>query len=177
MQINSLTETLERSYQVLREALAQELLDQIRSHSPAFFEQLVIDLLLKMGNRGSAKDAGEAIGRSHDGGIDGITKEDKLGLDVIYVQAKRWESTVGRSEVQAFAGSLEGHRAKKGVFIPTPQFSSEACEYVKRIEKKIVLIDGKTLAQLMIEHNVGVSTVATYELKRIEQDYFSEDNM
>ncbi|HHV61982.1 MAG TPA: restriction endonuclease [Firmicutes bacterium] len=170
-------EALERSYQALRKTLAQELLEQIKSKSPDFFERLVVDLLLQMGYGGSFKDAGQAIGKTGDGGVDGIIKEDKLGLDVIYIQAKRWEGTVGRSEVQAFAGSLEGHRAKKGVFITTSRFSNDAHEYVEKIEKRIVLIDGETLAQLMIDYNVGVSTVASYEIKRIDLDYFADDSI
>ncbi|MEW5993545.1 MAG: restriction endonuclease [Candidatus Zixiibacteriota bacterium] len=168
-------ELLEESYSELYEGIASELLEKVKSGSPQFFETLVIDLLVKMGYGGSRKDAGEAIGRSKDGGIDGIIKEDKLGMDVIYIQAKRWENTVGRPVVQAFAGSLEGMRAKKGVLITTSQFSADAIEYVERIEKKIVLIDGDMLAKLMIDHNVGVSTVSTYEIKKIDFDYFEED--
>lgn len=167
-------EMLESSYQALRKALVQELLERIKHHSPEFFERLVIDLLLKMGYGGPFQGAGQAIGRSGDGGVDGIIKEDKLGLDVIYIQAKRREGVIGRPEVQAFTGSLEGHHAKKGVFITTSRFSNDAYEYVKKIEKRVVLIDGETLAQHMIDHNVGVSTVNTYEIKRIDSDYFSE---
>src|SRR3954468_20475629 len=121
-----------------------------------------------MGYGGSRQDAGRAIGKSGDGGIDGIIKEDKLGLDVIYIQAKRWEGTVGRPEIQKFAGALQGQRARKGVFITTSTFTSEACEFTSMIESKIVLIDGQQLAQLMIDHHVGVSTVATYDLKKID---------
>lgn len=128
-----------------------------------------------MGYGGSRKDAGEAVGQSGDGGIDGIIKEDKLGLDAIYIQAKRWESIVGRPIVQAFAGSLEGQRARKGVLITTSQFSKEAREYVGKIEKKIVLIDGEQLAQLMIDHGIGVTEVAAYIIKRVDLDYFSEE--
>jgi restriction system protein len=169
-------EILEVGYQTLRASLAQEMLDRIRQASPAFFEKLVIELLLKMGYGGSKQDAGSAIGRSGDGGIDGIIKEDKLGLDVIYVQAKRWGSTtVGRPDVQAFAGSLEGFRARKGVFITTSQFSGEAGQYVTHIEKKIVLIDGHQLSELMIDHGLGVTTVVTYEVRRVDTDYFSEE--
>ena len=168
-------ETLEASYQNLRRSLAQELLDKIKQASPAFFETLVIDLLVAMGYGGSRRDAGEAVGRSGDDGIDGIIKEDKLGLDAIYVQAKRWEGSVGRPVVQAFAGSLEGHRARKGVLITTSQFSQDARDYVRRIEKKIVLIDGELLTQLMIDHNIAVTEEASYVVKRIDQDYFSEE--
>jgi len=155
--------------------LAQELLERIKNCSPKFFERLVIELLVKMGYGGSMHDAGQAIGRSGDGGIDGIIKEDKLGLDVIYVQAKRWKGTVGRPVVQAFAGSLEGQRAKKGILITTSQFSSDAKEYVLRIEKKIVLIDGEMLAKLMIDNDVGVSKVTSYDIKKIDSDYFSDE--
>lgn len=169
-------ELLESSYQALRGQLADELLERLKKCSPAFFERLVVQLLVAMGYGGSLADAGHAIGRSGDEGIDGIIKEDKLGLDVICVQAKRWpENTVGRPAVQAFAGSMEGFRAKKGVFITTSSFSRDAQEYVNRTERKIVLIDGKQLAELMIDHNVGVNTGRTFALKRLDLDYFLED--
>jgi restriction system protein len=158
----------------LREQLATDLLDRIARSTPAFFEQLVIDLLVAMGYGGSRQDAGQAVGRSGDGGIDGIIKEDRLGLDAVYVQAKRWEAVVGRPVVQAFAGSLEGHRAKKGVLITTSDFSADARDYIQRIEKRIVLIGGKQLAQLMMDHNVGVTIVNTYSVKKIDGDYFEE---
>lgn len=138
-------EVLEAGYLELRRDLAQELLNRIKSSPPRFFEQLVVDLLVAMDYGGSRIDAGEAVGQSGDGGVDGIIKEDKLGLDAIYLQAKRWDNTVGRPIVQAFAGSLDGYRAKKGVLITTSQFSPEAKDYVNRIEKKIVLIDGEEL--------------------------------
>lgn len=128
-----------------------------------------------MGYGGTRQDAGKAVGKSGDGGIDGIIKEDKLGLDTIYIQAKRWENTVGRPEIQKFVGALTGQRAKKGLFITTSDFSKDSLDYVSRIDTKIVLIDGETLAQLMIDHNVGVSTIASYELKKIDSDYFSEE--
>lgn len=171
----TLEETLEASYQSIRRGLAQDLLEHIKTYSPKFFEKLVVDLLLAMGYGGSRNDAGQAIGQSGDGGVDGIIKEDKLGLDVVYVQAKRWENTVGRPQVQGFAGSLEGLRARKGVFITTSQFSQDAKDYVNRIEKKIVLIDGEQLAQYMIDYGVGVSEVASYTVKKIDLDYFDED--
>ena len=132
----------------------------------------MIDLLVAMGYGGSVEDAGKAVGKSGDGGIDGITKEDKLGLNVIHVQAKRWKDTVGRPEIQAFAGSLEGVRGKKGVFITTSSFTSEAAAYVRNIDKRIVLIDGKQLADLMVEHNVGVYEIDTHTVKRLDVDYF-----
>lgn len=168
-------ETLESAYQRMRQDLAVELLQSIKTCSPSFFEKLVIDLLVKMGYGGTRKDAGAAIGKSGDGGIDGIIKEDRLGLDAIYIQAKRWENPVGRPDIQKFAGALQGQRAKKGVFLTTSAFSSEAYDYVSRIESKIVLIDGNLLANLMMDHNVGVSSIAAYELKRVDTDYFTEE--
>ncbi|MCC7106823.1 MAG: restriction endonuclease [Chloroflexi bacterium] len=167
-------EVLESSYQQLRSQLAQEILDRVKNCSPKFFEHLVVDLLVAMGYGGSRKDAGQAVGQTGDAGIDGIIKEDKLGLDVVYIQAKRWEGVVGRPVVQAFAGSLEGERARKGVLITTSHFSPDAISYVRRIEKKIVLIDGEQLAQLMIEHGVGVNEVVSYTIKRVDADYFEE---
>jgi restriction system protein len=167
-------ETLETAYLRLRSALAQELLERIKVSSPKFFERLVVDLLVSMGYGGSRRDAGEAVGQSGDAGIDGIIKEDKLGLDVVYIQAKRWEGVVGRPVVQAFAGSLEGQRARKGVLITTSKFSPDAHTYVGIIEKKIVLIDGEQLAELMIDHDVGVNEVAQYAVKRVDLDYFEE---
>jgi restriction system protein len=146
------TEMLDKSYQRLRKALAQDLLDRIKASPPSFFEQLVVDLLVSMGYGGSQEDAGQAIGKSGDGGIDGIIKEDRLGLDFVYIQAKRWEKVVGRPQIQGFAGSLEGQRARKGVFITTSSYSKDATEYVKRIEKRIVLIDGQQLAELMLDY-------------------------
>jgi len=168
-------ESLEASYQELQESLASDLLQNIKQCPPDFFERLVVDVLIKMGYGGSRKEAGQAIGRTGDEGIDGIIKEDKLGLDIIYMQAKRWENTVGRPEIQKFAGALQGQRARKGIFITTSNFSKEALDYVKNIDSKIILIDGQRLAELMIEHNVGVSPVASYEVKKIDTDYFIED--
>lgn len=168
-------ETLESAYQSLRRELINELLQRVRSCSPKFFESLVLDVLLAMGYGGSRQDAGQAVGQSGDGGIDGVIKEDKLGLDIMYIQAKRWESVVGRSIVQAFAGSLEGHRARKGVLITTSYFSNEAKDYVNKIEKKIVLIDGEQLSQYMIDYGVGVTQVASYVVKKIDNDYFADD--
>ena len=163
---------LASAYQKIRKNLEGELIDQIKSASPAFFERLVIDLLVAMGYGGSRQDAGRAIGRSGDGGIDGIIKEDKLGLDAIYIQAKRWESTVGRPEIQKFAGALQGQRANKGVFITTSSYSREAEEYASAINTKIILIDGERLASLMVDHNVAVTPIGMYELKKIDFDYF-----
>jgi restriction system protein len=168
-------EEIEAAYLTLRDALITELLETVKSCSPAFFEQLVVDLLVKMGYGGTRKDAGQAIGRSGDGGIDGVIKEDRLGLDIVYVQAKKWENSVSRPEIQKFAGALQGQRARRGVFITTSDFSSAARDYVSRIDSKIVLIDGETLAQLMLDFNIGVTSVATYELKRVDLDYFTGD--
>lgn len=163
---------LASAYRRLRQDLELELLEQVKASSPAFFEQLVVDLLVAMGYGGSRQDAGRRIGKSGDGGVDGIIKEDKLGLDVIYLQAKKWDDTVGRPEIQKFAGALQGHRAHKGVFITTANYSREATEYAALINTKIILISGAELAGLMIDHNVGVSTVGMYELKKIDADYF-----
>ncbi|MEZ5438578.1 MAG: restriction endonuclease [Lysobacteraceae bacterium] len=165
-------ESLERVYDELQEELAAEVLDRVKQVSPAFFEKLVVDVLVAMGYGGSREGAGKTVGRSGDGGIDGVINEDRLGLDVVYIQAKRWEGTVGRPVVQAFAGSLEGVRANKGVLITTSGFSSDADVYVRQISKKIVLIDGKQLAKFMIQYNVGVSVEARYEVKRVDSDYF-----
>jgi restriction system protein len=163
------------TYQELKHNLASEILQTIKSCSPEFFEKLVVDVLVKMGYGGTRKEAGQAIGKSGDEGIDGIINEDRLGLDVIYIQAKRWKDNVGRPEIQKFAGALQGQRARKGVFITTSYFSNEAKEYVSRIDSKIILIDGMTLAHLMIEYNVGVSTVDVYEIKKIDSDYFNDE--
>ena len=168
-------EALDAAYGRLRLDLEAELLDQVKAASPSFFERLVVELLVQMGYGGTLRDAGQAVGRSGDGGIDGIIKEDRLGLDVIYIQAKRWDSTVGRPEIQKFAGALQGHRAHKGVFITTSSFSGDALEFVSRIDSKIVLIDGSALAKHMIDHNVGVSTSRSYAVKKIDSDYFSEE--
>lgn len=169
-------EILENSYMNLRADLASELLQTVKDCTPEFFEKLVIDLLIAMGYGGSRRDAGQAIGRSGDEGIDGIIKEDKLGLDAIYIQAKRWANgTVGRPEIQKFAGALQGQRANKGIFITTSTFSKDAHEYVRNIGSKIILIDGEKLSELMIDFNIGVSVVSSYEIKKIDSDYFEEE--
>ena len=169
------SEALESAYENLRDELAGELLRKLKSCSPGFFERVVIDLLVKMGYGGSRSDAGRAIGRSGDGGIDGTIKEDKLGLDEVFVQAKRWDNNpVGRPEVMQFAGALQAQKARKGIFITTSRFTDDATKYVSRIESKIVLIDGERLCDLMIEHDVGVSTVSAYPVKKIDTDYFDE---
>ena len=168
-------EALEEAYQRLRDELAAEVLTLVRKADPAFFEQLVVDLMLKMGYGGPGDDAGSVTSYGGDAGIDGVINEDYLGLDVVYLQAKRWENTVGRPEIQKFVGALHGKRAKKGVFLTTSNFSADAIEYVKTIDPRVVLIDGMKLAQLMVEYNVGVSTAQTYEIKRVDSDYFGAE--
>lgn len=163
------------AYRTIKAGIQKEILENIMNSSSAFFERLVIDLIVRMGYGGSRSDAGRAIGKSGDEGIDGIINEDKLGLDVIYLQAKRWEGSVGRPEIQKFAGALQGQRARKGIFITTSSFSSKALEYVCTIDSKIILIDGDRLSSLMFEHSVGVSTSGIYELKKIDSDYFEEN--
>jgi restriction system protein len=168
-------ERIESSWQEMRRELGDDLLARIKGAPPAFFERLVVRLLVEMGYGGSFADAGRSIGRSGDGGIDGIIKEDKLGLDAVYVQAKRWENQVGRPIVQTFAGSLDGVRARKGVFITTSGFSQDAKDYVKQIEKKIVLIDGPTLIDLLLDHGVAVTTTRSFSIQKIDLDYFDGD--
>lgn len=170
-------ETLDKAYQQIKNQLAQELIDRILQKPPSFFEKLIIDLLLAMGYGGSVDDAGKVTGKPSDEGIDGIIKEDKLGLDVIYIQAKRWgpEKLVGRPEIQRFVGALAGFGARKGIFITTSDFTKEAKEYIPKNETKIVLINGQMLANLMIEYNVGVFVDTKYEIKKIDNDYFDEE--
>jgi restriction system protein len=166
-------ETLEEAYQEIRDNLAQELLSNIMKCSPAFFENLVVELLVKMGYGGSRSEAARAVGQTSDGGIDGIIDEDRLGLDTIYIQAKRWEGNVGRPEIQKFVGALMGKRARKGIFITSSSFSPDALSYVHTIDYKVILIDGKKLADFMIDYDVGVSEITAYKIKRIDSDYFS----
>jgi restriction system protein len=168
-------EILQKAHQSIRNELGAELLTRVKSNSPRFFESLVVDLMIAMGYGGSRADAGKAIGQIGDEGVDGIIKEDRLGLDIIYLQAKRWEGTVGRPEIQRFVGALHGKRAKKGVFITTGRFSEDALDYVNTIDPKVILIDGRNLANLMIDFNLGTTTAANYELKRIDSDYFGEE--
>lgn len=168
-------EALEGAYQRLRAELETDVLDQVKKASPAFFERLVIQVLVAMGYGGSLSEAGKVIGGSGDAGIDGIIKEDRLGLDVIYVQAKRWENPVSRPEVQKFAGALQGQRARKGIFITTSTFTKEGQDFAAKIDSRVVLIDGPTLATLMIDHNVGVAPVRSFDLKRIDSDFFNEE--
>lgn len=168
-------ETLESAFLVLRRELADDVLLNVKQCSPQFFEELVVKLLLRMGYGGSREEAGQTVGRSGDGGIDGIINEDRLGLDAIYLQAKRWEGVVGRPDIMRFVGALAGQRANKGVFITTSWFTQEARDCAASSQYKVVLIDGARLADLMIEHDLGVSVAATYQLKRIDSDFFADE--
>lgn len=170
-------EALEEAYQKIREGLADEVLSTVKNSSPGFFEKLVVELLVKMGYGGSRRDAARAVGGSGDEGIDGIIDEDRLGLDTIYIQAKKWkeDNSVSRPEIQKFVGALHGQRAKKGIFITTSKFTEDAKSYASKIETKVVLIDGKRLANLMIDYNVGVTPQTNYEIKSLDSDYFGEE--
>jgi len=165
---------LEYGYQRIRQQLAADLLAKVKDASPAFFEKLVVELLVAMGYGGSRQDAGRTVGRAGDGGIDGVINEDRLGLDVIYIQAKRWDGTVGRPEIQKFAGALQGQRAKKGIFITTSDFTKDATGYAAMIDSRIVLVNGTRLSNLMIDHGIGVTRATSYEVKRLDSDYFEE---
>ena len=173
-EIETPEEIIEKNFLKIRKNLALELLSKVKGSTPLFFENLVVELLVKMGYGGSIKDAGKAIGKSGDEGIDGIIKEDKLGLDIIYIQAKRWENVVGRPEIQKFVGALAGQGAKKGIFITTAKFTKEAREYQPKNETKIVLIDGEQLADFMIDYDLAVSQKDKYVIKQIDYDYFDE---
>jgi restriction system protein len=165
-------ELLESSYKIIQEELGIQLLNQVKKCTSEFFERLVVQLLVEMGYGGSIEEAGQAIGRQGDEGIDGVIKEDVLGLDVLYIQAKKWDGTIGRPDIQKFAGALQGQRAKKGIFITTGNFSKEAQEYTNKIDSKIVLIDGKQLTEYMIDKNIGVTLEKSYFIKKLDQDYF-----
>ena len=165
---------IESATSELEEKLRASLMEQLLGSDPYFFEQIVIDVLLAMGYGGSKEEAAQVTKKSNDGGIDGIINEDRLGLDVIYVQAKRWQHNIGRKEIQSFVGALAGFQAQKGIFITTSNFVSNAEEYANSVSQKVILIDGPRLADLMIEHNVGVSTDQTIEIKRLDSDYFEE---
>lgn len=169
-------ERIDSAYRELRTALAAELLDRVFEQSPEFFEQLVLDVLHAMGYGGSREDSIERLGQSGDEGVDGVIREDRLGLDLIYVQAKRWSGVVGRPEIQKFFGALHGKRATKGVFITTSNFSKDAVTFAEGVTPRVILVDGKELAQLMIEHKVGVTTSREYEIKRVDLDYFVTDD-
>lgn len=174
-EIESADESIDSLYQSIREKLAEDLLVQIKNNTPEFFEELVIDLLVAMGYGGSREDAGKAVGRSHDGGIDGIINEDRLGLDVVYVQAKRLEANIGEPPIRDFVGALDGKGSQKGIFITTSKFNPSAKQFADRSSKKIVLVDGEQLTQYMIDHNIGVATSKIYEIKRVDSDYFAEE--
>ncbi|MEI6291038.1 MAG: restriction endonuclease [Chloroflexota bacterium] len=168
-------EILEDAYQEIREDLIQEILDTVKTCPASFFERLVVELLVKIGYGGSRKEASRAVGKSGDGGIDGIIDEDRLGLDAIYIQAKRWEGNVGRPEIQKFVGALMGKKAKKGIFITTSGFTSDAISFAHTIDYNVVLLDGRKVAELMIDFDIGVTEVSVYKLKRIDSDYFSNN--
>jgi restriction system protein len=163
------------AYRELRGTLASDLLERVAEQSPEFLEDVVLDVLHAMGYGGSRDDAAERLGRSGDEGVDGVIRQDKLGLDLIYVQAKKWSNPVGRPEIQRFVGALQGQRARKGVFITTSSFSPEAVTYADSVSPRVILVDGPALAQLMIDHGVGVSVATTYEIKRVDQDYFGAE--
>lgn len=167
-------EALEYGYQQMRDDLRQQLLKEVTNVSPAFFEKLVVELLVKMGYGGTVRDAARIVGRTGDEGIDGVIKEDRLGLDTIYVQAKRWQGVVGRPKLMEFVGALKGQKANKGVFITTSRFTGDAIDYVSKVDSKVVLIDGDQLADLMIDFHIGVSPFITYEIQRLDSDYFAE---
>jgi len=168
-------EALEYSYQEISTALASDLLEQVKNCPPAFFEKLVVHLLVAMGYGGSIRDAGQVIGHPGDGGIDGVIKQDPLGLDVVYIQAKRWQGAVGSPELQAFVGALAGQHASKGVFITTSNFTPAASDFVAKVPNKVILINGTTLTQLMIDHDIGVSMANTYKIKKIDVGYFADE--
>lgn len=168
-------EAIDAAVQAVRGAVAAELLDRIKAAPPDFFERLVVELLLKMGYGGSRRDAGQAVGKSGDGGIDGVIKEDRLGLDAVYIQAKRWEGSVGAAVVREFAGTLDFHKASKGVLITTSTFTADAKTFIQSIGKRIVLIDGSMLTELMIDNEVGVVTESAYRLVRVDQGFFEPE--
>jgi restriction system protein len=167
-------EVFEDAYDQIRANLAESVLENVLKSSPSFFERLVVELLVNMGYGGSRKDAAKAVGQSGDEGIDGTIDEDRLGLDTIYIQAKRWkiDQRVGRPEIQKFVGALAGKRAKKGIFITTSHFSNDALKYVNDIDAKVILIDGRKLAEFMIDYGVGVTEITSFKLKKIDYDYF-----
>lgn len=167
-------ERIEEAFEQLNGSLASELQETMAKMDPFRFEQLVVDLLFAMGYGGSRKEAAKVTQKTNDEGIDGVINQDRLGLDVVYVQAKRWQGNVGRKEIQSFVGALAGQQASKGVFITTGGFNQNAVDYAAGVHQKIILIDGQRLAELMIEHNIGVVTTRTLSLKRIDADYFSE---
>ena len=170
-------EVMDQAYQTILAALVDDVLSALKRVPPARFEQIVVDVLVAMGYGGTREDAANVVGKTGDGGIDGVIKEDRLGLDTIYVQAKRWDATVGRGEVSSFVGSLLSFQSGKGVFITTGTYSSDARRYIDqmRSDKRVVLIDGPSLARLMIEPGVGVTVAQMYVIKRMDSDYFSDE--
>jgi len=168
-------EQIRAGYLRLRASLGAQLLERTKQVSPAFFEKVVIEVLVAMGYGGSHEDAARVVGRSGDGGIDGIIKQDRLGLENIYVQAKRWEGTVGRPTIQQFAGALQGQRARKGVLITTSEFTRDAIDYAAGLQNTIVLVSGAQLAELMADYGVGVGEGETLKLKKLDEDYFTEE--
>jgi restriction system protein len=168
-------EIIDAAYGELRSALADELVERVKAQTPEFFEDLVLDVLIAMGYGGTRADAAERLGRSGDGGIDGVIREDALGLDQIYVQAKRWGGSVGRPVIQGFVGALHGAHADRGVLITTSHFTPDATSYARNVPARVILIDGQHLAELMIDYGVGVTETTRYELKRIDGDYFPDD--
>jgi restriction system protein len=168
-------ELIGAAYQTIHATLKQELLDLVKKMDPLQFEHLVLDLLIAMGYGGSKAEAAQVTKASHDEGIDGLINEDRLGLDVIYIQAKRWQDTVGRKEIQSFVGALAGQQAHKGIFITTSDFADTAIAYAKKVTQKVILIDGDRLADLMIQHDIGVSTSHAFVVKHIDSDYFEEE--
>lgn len=168
-------EAIDAAHKILHSALKRDVLELVKRIDPIRFERLVLDLLLAMGYGGSREEAAQGTKASHDEGIDGVINEDRLGLDVIYLQAKRWQQTVGRKEIQSFVGALAGQQASKGVFITTSDFADPATQYARKVAQKVILIDGDRLADLMIQHNIGVSRIRAYEVKQVDSDYFEID--
>jgi restriction system protein len=168
-------EAVAAGYQKLKEQVEADLLARVKSCPPEFFERLVVRLLTTMGYGGSLADAGKAIGKTGDGGVDGVIKEDRLGLELLYIQAKRWDSTtVGSPEIQKFVGALYGKKARKGIFITTSTFSKSAIDYAAGLDSKVILLDGASVSELMFEHGVGVTTVNNYEIKKVDNDFFDD---
>ena len=169
------TERIQAAHSELRAALVADLLERVREQSPDFFEQLVLDVLQAIDDGGSREDAARRLGEAGDVGVDGVISEDMLGVDLIYVQAKRWANTVGRPEIQQFVGALKGQRASKGAFITTSSFSRDAVDYADSVNPRVILVDGKQVAELMFDHGVGVSVESSYDIKRVDLDYFGAD--
>lgn len=178
--VESVSETptglMETGYAKIKASLSQELLDKVKTNSPSFFEHLVVELMLKMGYGGFREDAGDVTGKPGDGGIDGIINEDRLGIDAIHIQAKKWEGPVGRPELQRFVGAIQGRGANKGIFVTSSTFTDEAVRYAEGNLRDIRLktIDGKRLAELMVEYGVGVTKVKSYDIMKVDTDYFDE---